>query len=259
MTTIEAPRPRFAQIADVLRDRITRGVYAAGSPLPSEPELSREFGVSRVTVNRAVGLLRSEGLVRVRRGRGSFVRAIPVITRSATTRFAERDRDRGAFDVEVRTLGLEPRHEVTVERLPASDRAARLLQVEPGAELVVRRRRFYAGDEPVQLADSYLPAELAEKAGVTEPETGPGGTYSRLADIGRAPVHFTETVTTRGATTKEAAFLGVEPNQPVLDVLLIAADRDDVPVSVTQHVMAGHQWELRYDWTDNARAEPTDG
>lgn len=250
MTAIETPRPRFAQIAGVLRDRVERGVYAAGSPLPSEPELSREFDVSRVTINRAVGLLRGEGLVRVRRGRGTFVRAIPVITRSATKRFGERDRGRGAFDVEVRALGLEPRHEVLVERVPASGRAAELLGVTPGAELVVRRRKFYAGDEPVQLADSYLPAELAEKAGVTESETGPGGTYSRLADVGRAPVHFTETVSCRGATTKEAEFLGIEPNQPVMDVLLIAADDRTVPVSVTQHVMAGHQWQLRYDWTD---------
>lgn len=250
MTAIETPRPRFAQIADVLRARIERGVYAAGSPLPSEPELSREFDVSRVTINRAVGLLRGEGLVRVARGRGTFVRAIPVITRTATKRFGERDRGRGAFDVEVRALGLEPRHEVLVERVPASGRAAELLGVSPGAELVVRRRKFYAGDEPVQLADSYLPAELAEKAGVTEPETGPGGTYSRLADVGRAPVHFTETVSCRGARTKEAEFLGIEPNQPVMDVLLIAADDRNAPVSVTQHVMAGHQWQLRYDWTD---------
>lgn len=258
MSAIEAPRPRFAQIADVLRDRIDRGAYAAGSPLPSEPELSREFNVSRVTVNRAVGLLRGEGLVRVSRGRGTFVRAIPVITRSATRRFGERDRGRGAFDVEVRALGLEPRHEVVVERVPASERAAELLHVDFGAELVVRRRRFYAGDEPVQLADSFLPAGLAEKAGVTDPETGPGGTYSRLADIGQAPVHFTETVSCRGARAKEAEFLGIEPAQPVMDVLLIAANEEGVPVSVTQHVMAGHQWELRYDWTDRG-PEHADG
>jgi GntR family transcriptional regulator len=258
MTAIEAPRPRFAQIADVVRDRIERGVYAAGSPLPSEPELSREFGVSRVTINRAVGLLRGEGLVRVLRGRGTFVRAIPVITRSATKRFGDRDRGRGAFDVEVRALGLEPRHEVLVERVAASGRAAELLGVTPGAELVVRRRKFYASDEPVQLADSYLPAELAEKAGVTEPETGPGGTYSRLADVGRAPVHFVEMVSCRGARSTEADFLGIEPNQPVMDVLLIAADDRNVPVSVTQHVMAGHQWQLRYDWTDRGPGHADD-
>ncbi len=257
LTKIEAPAPRFAQIADVLRDRIQRHVYAPGAPLPSEPELSTEFHVSRVTINRAVGLLRGEGLVRVHRGRGTFVRAIPVITRHATTRFQAREQGRGAFDVEIRALGLEPAHEVVVDRVPASERAAGLLQVQVGEELVVRRRKFYAGDVPVQLADSYLPAELAEKARVTEPETGHGGTYSRLADVGHAPVHFVEDVTCRGATATEAAFLDLEPNQPVLEVLLVAADSNDQPVSLTQHVMAGQQWQLRYEWRDHVY-EPTD-
>src|SRR3954452_20209453 len=101
VTTVETPRPRFAQIADILRDRIQRGVHAPGSPLPSEPELAREFGVSRITINRAVGMLRSEGIVRVRRGRGVYVRAIPVITRTATRRYASRDKGLGAYDVEL--------------------------------------------------------------------------------------------------------------------------------------------------------------
>lgn len=255
MSQIEAPRPRFAQIADILRDRIRRGVHAPGSPLPSEPELSREFAVSRVTINRAVGLLRSEGLVQVRRGKGVFVRSVPVITRVATRRHGARNNGRGAFDVELRRLGLDPSWTASVERVPASEQTAELLNVEIGSELVVRRRRYFANDLPVQIADTYLASELAEKAGVTEENTGPGGTYSRLADIGRGPVHFTEDVTCRGATNAEAAFLEIEPNQPVFEILFVASDRENRPVAVTRHVMAGHQWRLRYDWTDDPEGE----
>ena len=119
----------------------------------------------------------------------------------------------------------------------------------------MRRRRFFAGDVPVQVADSYLPAELAEKAGVTEPETGPGGTYSRLADVGRAPVRFVEDVTCRAATHKEADLLRMDHGQPVFEAILVASDKDEVPVSVTYHVMAGHQWRLRYEWTDDDEPE----
>jgi hypothetical protein len=47
----------------------------------------------------------------------------------------------------------------------------------------------------------------------------------------------------------------------VFEVLLVAADADGTPVSVTQHVMPGHQWQLRYDWTDDTQGasdhEPT--
>lgn len=253
MSTIEPPKPRFAQIADVLRDRISREVYRAGEPLPSEPELAKEFDVSRITINRAVGLLRSGGLIRVRRGLGSFVRAIPVVTRNANTRFIARDQGRGAFDVEVRSLGMKPRSEVTVDRVDASDLTAKLLGLEPGSEVVVRRRRFYADDEPVQIADSYIPATVAEEAGITEADAGPGGSFSRLAEIGRAPVNFIEDVTCRGATPSEAKFLEMESQQPVLEVLLVASDEAGVPVSMTQHVMAGHQWRLRYEWSDSEK------
>src|SRR6266508_6625901 len=255
MASVEAPRPKFAQIADIIRDRIQRGVHAPGSPLPSEPELSREFGVSRITINRAVGVLRSEGVVRVRRGKGVFVRSVPVITRTATQRYAARDKGRGAYDVELAELGLEPHWTVTVDRVPASAQAADLLAVEVGSELVVRRRRFFANDQPVQLADTYLTAELAEKAGVTEPDTGSGGTYSRLADVGRKPIYFTEDVTCRGATQNEATFLDMEPNQPVFEVLLVASGKDHRPVAVTQHVMAGHKWRLRYDWSNQGEEQ----
>jgi GntR family transcriptional regulator len=61
------------QIFLVLRDQIINGQYEAGSPLPSEDELSRLFRVSRVTIRAALASLDSEGLVEKRQGVGTFV------------------------------------------------------------------------------------------------------------------------------------------------------------------------------------------
>ena len=85
----------FRQIADVLRGEIERGVYPPGSPFPTEHALAQRFRVDRITVNRAVRILRGEGLVRVERGRGVVVRKIPVIRRSAMARYARAARERG--------------------------------------------------------------------------------------------------------------------------------------------------------------------
>ena len=61
--------------------------------------------MNRITVNRAVAILRGEGLVRVERGRGTTVREIPLIRRAAPGRFARHTREqagaRGAFDAEI--------------------------------------------------------------------------------------------------------------------------------------------------------------
>ena len=66
---------RYVTLADTLRDRIADG---ATGPLESEAELGREYGVSRVTVRRALELLRDEGLVAARHGVGWFVAVDPV-------------------------------------------------------------------------------------------------------------------------------------------------------------------------------------
>lgn len=65
-------RPKWAQIADVLRERITTGEYAPRT-LISEVRLEQEFGVARITVRKATAALREDGLIITTPGMGSFV------------------------------------------------------------------------------------------------------------------------------------------------------------------------------------------
>jgi len=71
------PLPLYAQLASLLRQRIVRGEWREGDRLPSHGELTREFAVARVTVRQAIGILERDGLVKSRRGRGTFVAARP--------------------------------------------------------------------------------------------------------------------------------------------------------------------------------------
>lgn len=65
--------PRYAQLAEVFRQRIARGIWLPGTRLPSNEELSREYGVARVTIRQAVDLLARDRLVEAKQGRGTFV------------------------------------------------------------------------------------------------------------------------------------------------------------------------------------------
>ena len=65
--------PKYAQIADIFRQRIARGVWAQGLRLPANEVLAAEFGVSRVTIRQAVDLLSRDGVVEAQQGRGTFV------------------------------------------------------------------------------------------------------------------------------------------------------------------------------------------
>ncbi|MGI8333504.1 GntR family transcriptional regulator [Actinomadura scrupuli] len=66
--------PAYVQLAQILRDRIKAGDYEPGSLLPSEPRLGQEYDLGRLTVRKAVAILRVEGLVVTERGVGNRVR-----------------------------------------------------------------------------------------------------------------------------------------------------------------------------------------
>lgn len=71
-----SPEPIFRQLADILAADIEAGVYAPGTPLPSELSLAQRYGVSRGTVRRATQELRERGLVVTLPQRGTYVQPI---------------------------------------------------------------------------------------------------------------------------------------------------------------------------------------
>ncbi|MGI9006997.1 MAG: GntR family transcriptional regulator [Streptosporangiaceae bacterium] len=249
---IEPPRPQYRQLADLIRNAIEAGEYRPGSELPPEDQLAAEHGVSRATVNRAMLILRGEGVVRVVRGRGTVVRELPVLRRDGISRqrteVRESGQSRGAFQGELARLGLAARSDVEVAEQGAPADIAGLLAIETGAEVVIRRRRMYAGDVPVQLATSYLPYALAAGTPLAEADPGPGGIYSRLGELGHAPAGFSESVRVRLPESDEAAFLVLDAEQRVLALRRIARTRAGEVVEVNDIVLPAHQWELHYEW-----------
>lgn len=250
--SVESPRPQYRQIADLLRNAIERGEYPHGSAFPSEPELAQRYGVSRPTINRAVAILRGEGLVRVERGRGTIVREIPVIRRSSAARYLraarERNGGRGAFDAEIRSLGMTPRSDVTVTVEPAPARVADALGLTEGERVVIRTRRMYANDVPVQFAPSYIPWSIAEGTRIAEPDSGPGGIISRFAEIGQTQTRVTESVRIRRATDGEQQFLRLEEDEPVIEIWHVGWTAENRPVEVTVHSVPAYLWILDYEW-----------
>jgi GntR family transcriptional regulator len=73
----DSPIPRYVQLADLLRGRISRGQWRSGDRVPTLEELTREFDVARVTVRQAVEVLSREGLLSAQQGRGTFVTGTP--------------------------------------------------------------------------------------------------------------------------------------------------------------------------------------
>jgi DNA-binding FadR family transcriptional regulator len=96
------------QALDQLRLRITQGVWTVGQRLPTEPELSAELGISRNTVREAMRVLAFSGLIEIRQGDGSYLRAVadPLDTLKALSSCSREQARETRHILEVEAIGL---------------------------------------------------------------------------------------------------------------------------------------------------------
>lgn len=170
------------------------------------------------------------------------------ILRDARSRYRQRAEGgaHGAFEAETKRAGGSPRAEVKVQRGAAPTDVAELLGEDQAAEVVIRARRMYDGERLVQLADTYIPASVAEAApAVAELDTGEGGIISRMADAGLAQAEVVEDVRQVPATADQAAALGVQQGAPLLTITHVGRTESGKVVEVSRHVL-GEGWTLRY-------------
>lgn len=256
-------RPAYRAVADRLRAAIMGGVYGPGIDLPGDKALAAEHQTNRSTVGQAVRLLLAEGYL-IKKGRNYAVSPLlHKIRRDANARYTKAFREktndgapaRGAFDSEVRSLGMTPKSEVTVDRVVPSARIAEALGVSAEtASVVARARRMLADETPVQVAISYIPGDIAFGTVLEEADTGAGGMVSRLADLGLAQASVTEEIDVRTPTAEEISALGLTEDSRVYEILHVAKTADGKPVEATVHVMPTHQWTLRYGWDIEPRS-----
>ncbi|MFI8822743.1 GntR family transcriptional regulator [Streptomyces sp. NPDC053431] len=242
-------RPKYQRIADELRTAIQAGDFAPGDRLPGENDLMSTYDVARMTARQALSVLRNEGLAEARKGAGVFVRSFRPLRRRGIPRLARDHWGNGrsvwSADIEDRALVVD-QIEVT-PAAPAGPRVARVLDLATADDPVcVRSRRFVLDEKPVLLSVSYLPARLAEGTAITEPDTGPGGTYARLTELGHRPVHFREEIRCRMPTAEESTRLDLGFGTPVILIARTAFTEAGVPVELNEMTLDSSSYVLEY-------------
>ncbi|GAA1953690.1 GntR family transcriptional regulator [Kitasatospora viridis] len=241
--------PKYRRIADALKDAVNSGQYAAGDRLPGENDLMETYGVARMTARQALGVLQSEGIAEARKGAGVFVRDFRPLRRRGIQRLAEAQWGSGrsiwAADIDNRELEVD---QVDVSVAVAPERIADTLGLEPGDSVCVRQRRFVLDGKPVLLSTSYLPAALVAGTRIMQEDTGPGGTYARLAEIDAKPAHFREELRSRMPTADETAALQLAAGTPVILICRTAFAQDHRPVEVNEMTLDAASYVLEYDF-----------
>ena len=230
-TLIQVRTIRYHHIAEELRGRILSGTYAAGRLLPSESELSSEFGVSRVTVRKALEILRDDALVDSRQGFGWFVAGDTV--RQPLARLA-------TIEDQMRASGAIPQRRVLDF---AFEKAPKKVAQALGTSQVLRVRRVTLADgEPFAIVTVWCPAELAENVSRADVERSP---FYELLDVPLSGA--TQTIGADAATTEEAEVLKVPAGSPVLRCVRTTSSTDERVVLVSHHVFPAHRTEFVVD------------
>ncbi|WP_454724807.1 MULTISPECIES: GntR family transcriptional regulator [Cupriavidus] len=208
------------QLFIVLRDEITRGVYAETGALPKEEALCERFGVSRITVRRALADLAALGMVERRHGLGTFVRPEARVERSSPSLSVIDGLRKTALETDVEVLEVGA-------AVPPPDIAA-LLQLPPGERAVHALRLRSMAGTPVMLTDAWVPATLGKR--VTAAALRKHALYEILMAQGVKFGRVVQEISAQAADPAFAAWLRTEVGAPLLKLVRLMHDPDARPV-----------------------------
>ncbi|MFD6275053.1 GntR family transcriptional regulator [Streptomyces sp. NPDC060209] len=244
-------QPAFQRIAAELRAMILDGTLSSGQKVPSEMELKERHGVSKMTARNALVSLRDQGVLESRHGKGFFVRSFRPIRRNATKRLSKElwGGGQSMWSVDVHDRPMTPVTEVPVATSPSIE-VARTMDLTSEDQVCKRSRIYTVEGVPVMTAASYLPMDIVAGSPIMQIDTGAGGIYARLADLGHEPRRFREELRSRMPSPEEADRLQMGAGTPVMHIVRTAADEAGRIVEVNIMLLDASRFIMEYDFTD---------
>lgn len=243
MPKVERAIPPYMQVVTHIRGQITGGELSPGDSLPPDRALAEEWGVSRATVQKALTVLKTEGLVEAVQGSGTCVRRSAPLhhngyDRAAAVRRTGRIYGEGEY-AKITSASLEP----------APAEVAEALGLAEGAPAIRRIRITYsASDIALSMSTSWLDGALAATApALLQTDRIREGTWRYVEDrTGHSVTAGQDRVSTRLATEEEAELLSLTLPAAVKITRTILRDGDGVTLEYGVSITEGR--ESIYDY-----------
>jgi GntR family transcriptional regulator len=243
-------RPLHERIAADLREQIMSGDIEPGGDLPSTEQLKARFGASGATVQKALGLLKDEGLAVGRAGASVKVRA----HRRQTMHPAKYSAPAAPGETyrwisEAANRGQAGKSKLldVAEVVPPADVCA-ALGLTGGEQALLRKQILFLDEEPCELVKSYYPLELARGTAMMHKKKIQGGTPALLAEAGYPPRRTIDRVSACIPTQEQYEVLELPTDLPILRTLRVVLSVEDRVIEVTEMAKAGHLYELQYEY-----------
>jgi GntR family transcriptional regulator len=226
----QARAPLYQQLQRALREAIEDKRLASDSALPPERDIATDFGVSRITVRKALDALAGEGLIRRQHGAGTFVAARVEKSFSMLSSFSEDMESRGRS---ARSTWLR-RSAGTVT--PEESLA---LGLSPGNPVFRFHRIRFADDCPMAIEYSSIPSQY-----LTSDKAVDESLYAALEKTGNRPVRALQRLRAVLFTAEQATLLDIEPKAPGLLIERRGFLADGQAVEFTRSYYRGDSYDF---------------
>lgn len=237
VTSTPASLAPYARVKQHLKDRLAAGDWPAGVLMPSEAELVAQFGVSRMTVNRALKELQAEGLVDRVQGVGSFAAQLHRVSSMLQLRdLHEEIAERGHQHSAVVHLQAEE---------PAGDALAAQLGLAPGAPVFHTLIVHFENGVALQCEDRYVnPAAAPHYLAQDFTRTTPTNYLFEATSLWRAQY----AIQAAQPTAQEARLLGIARTDACLVIVRRTFSRE-APITLARLVHPGQRYQLDGQFT----------
>ena len=230
---VQSASPLYAQMMEQIRSDILRGVYPVGERIPTEHELETRYGVSRVTVRRALQELTNEGLLERKQGKGTFV---------AQPKMEIEERGVQGFHEACREAGMRPSVGWTrFQETPAGEAERTRLNLAPEASVLEIRRVLIADGEPVILETLCFSTAYAWLEGISLK----GSLYRALQEYGVQAEKSIYDLSLRKADAEAAELLRVPEGETLLEADQVVYDQKGRPLHTGRKLIRGDKFTLR--------------
>jgi len=237
-------RPLYVQLGDIIREAIQNGEWQPDQMIPSENELARSYGISRVTARAVLKELVSEGLLYRVQGKGTFV---------AERKIEMLNPAHGGVSRQLETLGKDIRVRVVDFSLTVPSRSvAKTLGISPDTPIRYICRVRYADNEPVSIHKTYIPYSYCPTLKAEDLESEP------LCDIMQrefnlTPDYIQETLEITKAMDYEAELLNMKPGDTIILMEGIGADKTMKTYQVAKILFCGNRVKLHFRYGPGQR------
>jgi GntR family transcriptional regulator len=231
--------PLHTQFETIIRGKIENEDWPRNACIPSENELSKMYGISRMTVRSVLNRLVQTGLLYRVQGKGTFV-AEPKIISSPLVRYGLRE--------QLEQMGYKTSTKiVSFETIPANKKISKALGVEEGSEVFLVKRLRLVKNEPLSFHISYIPARIFPRLADQDLE------HNQMCNVMENNYNFIiqrriETLEAVTANTEEAWLLSVHPNSPLLLLENMVYTTGDLPIEYSQIFFRGDKIKIKLEY-----------